>query len=36
VVDERLVVVEGGLRHVLKGPDILDIEDTFTGSRSPK
>lgn len=36
VLDERTVLVEGGLRHVLTGPDTLDIEGTFTGSRSPK
>ncbi len=33
VLDERTVLVEGGLRHVLIGPDTLDIEGTFTGSR---
>jgi hypothetical protein len=36
VVDERTVLVEGGLRHVLTGPDTLDIENAFTGRRSPR
>jgi len=35
VLDERTVLVEGGLRHVLTAPDILDIERTFVGHRVP-
>ncbi len=36
VSDERTVLVEGTLRHVLTAPDILDIESTFTGKRTSR
>lgn len=36
VVDERSVLAEGGLRHVLMDPITLGHEDTLTGSRSPQ
>ena len=35
VVDERSVLVEGGFRHELTGPDSLDIEGAFKGIRIP-
>jgi nuclear transport factor 2 (NTF2) superfamily protein len=36
VSDERTVMVEGTLRHVLSAPDTLDIENTFTGKRTSR
>ena len=36
VSDERTVLVEGTLRHVLTAPDTLDIESTFTGKRTSR
>ncbi len=33
VAGDRTVLVEGGLRHVLTGPDTLDIEKAFIGHR---
>lgn len=36
VLDERTVLVEGELRHVLTGPDTLDIEGAFKAERALK
>ena len=36
VTDARTVVVEGGLVHRLTGPDTLDIEGAFTGTRTAR
>lgn len=36
VSDERTVMVEGTLRHVLSAADTLDIESTFTGQRTSR
>jgi len=36
VSDERTVMVEGTLRHVLSAADTLDIENTFTGKRTSR